>query len=81
MFLNQNFKNITVKSLNPVFKKGAGKLIAPLTFESIANSIIENGYETKEDLEKYLIDLNNFYKQKDSIISLPRFFYVWGQIN
>jgi len=81
MFLNEDFKNVKVKSSNPVFKSGEGKLVAPLTFEGISGTIIDSGFETKENMDKYVDELFQFYEQNDSIISLPRFFYVWGTNN
>jgi len=78
MFLNLNFSNVNVKTSNEVFKDGAGKLIAPLTFEGISGTIIEANLETKQNIDKLINDLYEFYENKDSLISLPRFFHVWG---
>ncbi len=78
MFLNLNFKNVNVLSSNQAFNYGGGKLIAPLTFEAIAGTIIDLKFETKESMENLIQQLYNFQEQKDTIISLPRFFHVWG---
>jgi len=78
MFLNLNFKNINIQSSNQAFNCGGGKLIAPLTLEAIAGTIIDLKFETKESMDKIIQELYTFYQQKDTIISLPRFFHVWG---
>ena len=78
MFLNLNFKNVNVLSSNQAFNYGGGKLIAPLTLEAIAGTIIDLKFETKESMNTIIQDLYNFYEQQDTIISLPRFFHVWG---
>jgi len=73
------FKNIEIFSSNMSYNKGIGKEIAIITYEAIKDALIKEKLITGEESEKLIFDLNNFTKQKNSIVSLPRLFYCFGE--
>jgi SAM-dependent methyltransferase len=80
LFKTAGISNIHFDTIQPAFTHGEGKSIAYLTLDRIKHSLIENQLVTEEELQTLLHALKQLAEETNSIISLPRIFRVWGQV-
>lgn len=58
---------------------GEVKLLAPLTLEAIADSVIEAGLATAEELGELVDELYALAEQDGTLMSTPRVVQAWGR--
>lgn len=78
LFDKAGFHEIGFDMVQPVFATGNGKWMAYLTMEKIKESVVQEGLATASEVDELLQQLKVFTEAKNSIISLPRVFRVWG---
>lgn len=65
--------------VQPAGFDGEAPLIAPITLEAIADSVLAAGLATPDDLNATLGDLYAFAKQDGTVVSVPRIVQAWGR--
>lgn len=66
--------DVDVGIVQPSGISGEVKLIAPITLDAIADSILKSGLETSAKLQETADDLYAFARQDGSFLSMPRIF-------
>lgn len=79
MFQNAGLKDIELEVSLPTFYEGTGKSIARITLKNIAQTAIEMKITTQEEIEALLAEIEQFEKDKGSILSTAMVFTVWGK--
>ncbi len=79
LFAEAGFESVQMKVVQPAALDGDVKLIAPLTMENIAETVVSERLGTPEEIRRIVADLYTFAYAKDTIGSLPRIFEVWGR--
>ena len=64
--------------VNPAAMEGETKLIAPITMENIADSVLEEGLASAEEIEQIIAELYRFGRDSTTVASLPRVVQSWG---
>ena len=72
-------QEVQVRVVQPVHLEGEGKLIASVTMERIAGSLISEGLATQEEVNKIINGLNAAAADTAVLMSLPRVFQTWGR--
>ena len=78
MFLQAGIEEIGFDMIQPCFNTGPGKWMACVTLDTIRPALITNGIATAAEIDDMLHELEQFTKDEQTIISLPRIFRVWG---
>jgi ubiquinone/menaquinone biosynthesis C-methylase UbiE len=78
LFYQAKISDIKFETIQPSFNTGAGKWMAYLTMDKIKDTVIKQGLANAEEIEEVLAELEEFTKDEQTIISLPRIFTVWG---
>ena len=66
-------------TVQPTFHTGAGKWVDYYTLGKIGAAIMKQKPATEQELQQILSELKTFTEYKNSIVSLPRVFRVWGR--
>jgi SAM-dependent methyltransferase len=70
--------NIGVNVVQPAGISGEVKVMAPITLEAIADSVLKAGLATPEELNKTVDDLYAFASAEGTLLSVPRIIQAWG---
>lgn len=65
--------------IQPAGFDGEVKMIAPITLEAIADSVLSAGLCTVDELNQTVDDLYAFAADDGSVLSIPRVVQVWGR--
>jgi SAM-dependent methyltransferase len=79
MFRSVGIKEVELNIVQPVHIHGEGKLMAPLTMSRISDALISERLATEDEVQQILIGLNRAAADRETVMSLPRIFQVWGQ--
>jgi ubiquinone/menaquinone biosynthesis C-methylase UbiE len=79
MFLDAGLDDVEFEVIQPVFRKGLGKLIAPVTLEHIRESVVDCGLASNEEITKCVAELESFARDPRTILSMPRIVQVSGK--
>ena len=69
---------VQVNVVQPTHVQGEGKLMASITMERIAGSVVSERLATEEEVEQIFKGLNAAAANMETVMSLPRIFQVWG---
>jgi hypothetical protein len=72
------FSEVSVGIVQPSGTSGDVKLIAAITFDAIADSVLTSGLETSDNLRSTSEALHDFARQQGSFMSIPRIFQCSG---
>ena len=72
-------QEVQVCVVQPAHLQGEGKLIASVTMERIANSVISEGLTTQKEVTEIIGGLNEAAADTRILMSLPRVFQTWGR--
>ena len=72
------FSDVGVGIVQPSGTSGDVKLIAAITFDAIADSVLSSGLETSDNLRATSEALYDFARQEGSFMSIPRIFQCSG---
>ena len=78
LFQQAGFKNSQVQLVRPNFLSGKDKRVASLTLESIASLLLKEKLTTTTELQALLFELKDFEQQKNTLITLPGIYQIWG---
>ena len=72
-------ENVLVNLVQPTHLEGEGKLMASITMQRIADSVISERLATESDVQQTVSELNDAAANSETVMSLPRVFQVWGR--
>lgn len=78
LFRSAGIEEIGFDVIHSAFTAGNGKWMAYITMDKIKDAIENTGLTDKNTITKILSGLEDFTKDENTIISLPRIFRVWG---
>ena len=67
-----------MKVVQPAGIEGEVKLIAPITMESIADSVLADGLASRHEIDRVVHDLHAVAADRRTVLSLPRVVQAWG---
>jgi ubiquinone/menaquinone biosynthesis C-methylase UbiE len=73
------FENVEMSVVQPASTTGDVKMITPLTMENIADSVIEEGLASREEIDRVIAELYEYANTPGTIGCMPRVFQVWGR--
>jgi len=79
MFRSAGIQVVELNVIQPVHIDGEGKLMAPITMSRISGAVTADGLATEEEVRQILNDLNEVAADRETVMSLPRIFQVWGK--
>ena len=79
MFRTAAIQAVELNVIQPVHIRGEGKLMAPITMSRISDALITEGLAREEEVQQILNDLDKAAEDRETVISLPRIFQVWGK--
>lgn len=78
LFHEAGLTNIGFEIIQPCFNDRQGKWMGYITLDKIKNTLTSQGIATQDSIDSTLTELEIFTQRKDTIISMPRIFRVWG---
>lgn len=78
LFKSEQIDEIQFDVIQPFYNEGKGKWMAYFTMDKIKETVIKQKLADSNSIEKLLLELKRFTEDKNSLISLPRIFRVWG---
>jgi 2-polyprenyl-3-methyl-5-hydroxy-6-metoxy-1,4-benzoquinol methylase len=72
-------QGVQVNVVQPTHLEGEGKLIASVTMERIAGSVVSEGLATEKEVKELINGLNEAAADTAILMSLPRVFQTWGR--
>jgi hypothetical protein len=79
MFRRADVQGIELNVIQPAHIHGERKLMAPLTMVRISDALTSEALATEDEVQQILIELNHVAEDRETVISLPKIFQVWGQ--
>jgi SAM-dependent methyltransferase len=79
LFLDAGLEAVGLDLVQPVFRDGPGKLLAPVTMEHIREAVTGAGLATPEEITATVAELERFARDPRTLLSAPRIFQVWGR--
>jgi predicted O-methyltransferase YrrM len=70
---------VQLNVIQPAHITGEGKLIAAITLEKIASSLVAERLATADEIEWIINDLRAAAADTETVMSLPRIFQTWGK--
>jgi ubiquinone/menaquinone biosynthesis C-methylase UbiE len=78
LLIEHGFENVAMNVSNPADLKGELKLLAPITMESIADTVISAQLASPDDTARVVTELYEFARMPNTVVSLPRLVEAWG---
>ena len=72
-------RDINMNVVQPAGLTGEVKLIAPITLEAIADSVLVAGLATPAEIQQTIDELSSFATTDGTVMSLPRIVQAWGR--
>jgi ubiquinone/menaquinone biosynthesis C-methylase UbiE len=79
LFLDAGSVDVNVEVVQPTFRTGPGKRIAPVTMEHIGEAVVQEGLASAAEIQRTVAELEQFADDPRTIMSMPRIFQVWGR--
>jgi ubiquinone/menaquinone biosynthesis C-methylase UbiE len=79
MFRRAGVQAIELSVIQPTHIHGEGKLMAPITMSRISQALISEGLATEVEVQQILTELSQAAAARETVMSLPRIFQVWGK--
>jgi len=79
MFRRVVIQTVELNVTQPAHIHGEGKLMAPITMSRISDAVTTEGLATEEEVRQILNELNEVAADRETVMSLPRIFQVWGK--
>ncbi len=73
------FENIHLSVVQHAGMSGDTKLITPITLENIADAVIAEGVASRADVESLLVELYEFARDPNTVLSGPRIIETWAR--
>jgi hypothetical protein len=71
-------ESIDMHVVQPAGMEGDVKLINPITLENIADSVVEDGLASRDEVTELIANLYKFARAPRTVVSLPRIVQAWG---
>src|SRR5262249_49468836 len=78
LLLDAGLQRVNLNVVQPAALEGEVNLVAPLTMENIADSVIAAGLATRAETDQIIAELYEFARRPGIILSLPRIVQAWG---
>lgn len=72
------FENVQMNVVQPAAMEGDVKILTPLTMESVADSVVQEGLATPAEIDQVVAELYAFANNPETVLSAPRIVEVWG---
>ena len=79
LLLDAGYENVQLQVVQPAGMEGEVKLIAAITMENIADSVLAEGLASRRELDGLVRDLYAFAANPRSVMSIPRVVQAWGE--
>jgi SAM-dependent methyltransferase len=79
LLLDAGLEQVDLKVVQPTFRHGPGKRLAPVTMEHIREAVVEAGLAIPAEVDQLVAELDRFARDSRTILGLPRIFQVWGR--
>ena len=76
---NAGLTDVGVHIVQPVALKGDAKLATPLTMENIADTVLDDGLATREEIDRIVRELYEFAANPTTLAGTPRIVQSWGR--
>jgi SAM-dependent methyltransferase len=73
------FEGVSACVAQPIATQGEAKLINPLTMESIADAVLEDGLATRAEIDDLVRALYDFAADPNTVAGVPRVVQAWGR--
>lgn len=73
------FEDVEMNIVQPMGTRGEVKLLNPITMENIADSVLQDGLASPQDIEATVQELYAFAADPGTVAGLPRIVQVWGR--
>jgi SAM-dependent methyltransferase len=73
------FEDVGVAIVQPVATEGEVKQISPVTMESIAGAVLQDGLATREEIDGIVHALYEFAADPNTLAAVPRVVQAWGR--
>ncbi|MEO7607373.1 MAG: methyltransferase domain-containing protein [Saprospiraceae bacterium] len=78
LFHYVGLQDVGFEVIQPSFNSGPGKWMAHFTLEKIKDSVVNQKIATHDEISIVQRELEEFTRNEQTILSLPRIFRVWG---
>ncbi len=78
LLVKAGFEGVHLNVVQPAGLEGEVKLIAALTMENIADTVLAQGLASSDEIQQIVADLYAFAHARETVGSLPRIVEVWG---
>jgi SAM-dependent methyltransferase len=79
LLIDAGFENVQMHVVQPAGATGEVKLMAPLTMENIAGSVVAAGLASEEETKQLVAELYLYAQTAGTISSAPRIIEAWGE--
>jgi len=79
LLVDAGFENVQMHVVQPAGATGEVKLMAPLTMENIAGSVVAAGLASEEETKQLVAELYLYAQTAGTISSAPRIIEAWGE--
>jgi ubiquinone/menaquinone biosynthesis C-methylase UbiE len=80
LLVDAGFENVQMQVVQPAGTTGEVKLLAPLTMENIAGSVVAAGLASEEETKQLVAELYQYAQTAGTICSGPRIIEAWGEV-
>jgi SAM-dependent methyltransferase len=78
LLTNAGFESVQINVVQLAAISGESKLMAPLTMENIADSVLAEGLASRAEVDRLVHELDEFARDPHTVISGPRVVQTWG---
>jgi ubiquinone/menaquinone biosynthesis C-methylase UbiE len=78
LLAESGLENVQVNLLQPVAMAGELKLIAPITMENIAHTLVADGLASQTEIQRIVEELYEYARAPGTLVSGPRIVEAWG---
>ena len=79
LLIEAGFEDVGVSAVQPIGIQGEVKVINPITMQNIADSVLEEGLATQQEIEDVVRDLFTFAADPHTVAGVPRVVQAWGR--
>jgi SAM-dependent methyltransferase len=72
-------RDVGMRVVQPAAMKGEVKLLSPITFEAIADAVVAEGLDSRDELDRLIDQLWDFAGADDTVVSMPRVVQTWAR--
>jgi hypothetical protein len=79
LLVQAGFEAVQMNTVQVAEISGESKLMAPITMENIADSVMAEGLASHAEVDRLVQELYEFACATDTVISGPRVIQTWGR--